>query len=82
MELKEKMRDEGEIRKLLAGMYRYAHFIKDDFQRFGFDNFMSALEYVLGENAVINTQIESKARELGLKVAYVPIGDKLVCFKE
>jgi hypothetical protein len=76
------MRDEKSIRELLAGMYRHAPLIKDDFQRHGFENFISGLEYCLNDNCIINTQIESKARELGLKVAYVPIGDKLVGFKE
>ena len=76
------MRDEQSIRDLLAGMYKHSKYIRDDFQRFGFDNFMSALEYVLDENVVINTQIESKARDLGLNVAYVQIGDKEVDLRE
>ncbi len=41
------MKDETKIRELLYGMEEHAHFIKDDFQRHGFDNFQAALEWVL-----------------------------------
>lgn len=41
------MKDEKKIRELLEGMRHHAYFIRDDFQRHGFDNFQAALEWVL-----------------------------------
>ena len=83
------MKSEKEIRMLLEGMYKHQKYIKDDFQRFGFDNFKSALEYVLDDNQVLNTQLEARADELGLRVGYVKLGDRVVdidgrriCLKE
>jgi len=41
------MKDEKKIRDLLEGMKEHQHLIRDDFQRYGFDNFLIALEWVL-----------------------------------
>lgn len=43
------MRSEEEIKRLEKGMDEHKNYIRDDFQRFGFDNFQSALRWVLGE---------------------------------
>ena len=76
------MRSEKEIRELLEGMYKHQQYVKDDFQRFGFDNFKSALEYVLDDNKVLNTQIEAAARDIGLQVGYVKLDDRVVDMRE
>lgn len=69
------MKDKKEIKDLLAGCYRHAPLIHDDFQRHGIENFIAGLEYCLGTNCVINTQIESAANDLGLRVKLVRIDE-------
>ena len=41
------LRSEDEIKGLLEGMKMYSDAITDDMQRFGYENFMSALSWVL-----------------------------------
>ncbi len=67
------MKDEKSIRKTLEGMKQHQHFIKDDYQRYGFDNFRAGLEYCLDDNRIINAQIEAVAKDLGLVVKYVDL---------
>ena len=43
------MKSEEKIKELYEGMEKHKHYIKDDFHRFGYDNFMSALWWVLQE---------------------------------
>lgn len=63
----EKLKDEKHIRNFLNEMKHHAHFIRDDFQRHGYDNFMSALEYCLGDNEIINNCVECKQQELSYR---------------
>lgn len=77
------MKSEIKIRQILDGMKKHQHYIRDDYQRFGYDNFMSALEFVLGDNEIIDAVVENQARvfddldmdeiisEEDLKVGYV-----------
>ena len=43
------MKSEDEIRDLVKRMDGHAVFIKDDFRRYGFDNFLAALGWVLND---------------------------------
>jgi len=46
-----KSKSEKEINELITAMDKYEHFIKDDYQHFGYINFRSGLKYCLGHVA-------------------------------
>lgn len=76
------LRNEKQISETLAGCYRYASLICDDYQRFGLENFIAGLEYCLNNNIVLNNQIVTAAENLGLKVGFVKLDGKIVDIKE
>ena len=61
------MKEEQKIEETLAGCYRHAPLITDDFQRHGIENFIAGLEYCLEHNEIITVQVDARKKELAYK---------------